>query len=283
MIAGGVVAGTRSLWRDRIGMFARAGVNVDYQRVASGTAATLGVISGTYQVAKHQYGLLINAHVRGVPLTIIASGDVQRNDRLLSGVVAGLAVAEPPTPQRESARDYRRCGPQASHSRTGSTSTAAIRRRCAQWSILRPRGTEEGRIDVAVLLQPFLSQALARGTSRIFADTYQGGRCATAVVGATPPGSMQSGSYAAVRVMRDAMIYANGHRTETAAILSKNSGADVDAILRGGRETFPRTSRARDFQPIVDLTVKYGLIPSASTQPNSSARSCGRFGDRIRG
>ena len=64
-----------------------------------------------------------------------------------------------------------------------------------------------------------------------------------------------------MRVLREAQIYCNAHRPEADAIMVQNSSADLDALLRGGHETFFEPfADPKELQPLVDAAAKYGAI-----------------------
>ena len=124
---------------------------------------------------------------------------------------------------------------------------------------------EEGRVDVGMLLQPFLAAALAKNTVRIFANAYSGiaQRLITSVwvANSTWVNANADAVRGWARAMRESQAYANEHRADTAVILAQNSGTDVDAILKGGRETFHAAfPDPRVLQPVIDVATKYGAL-----------------------
>src|SRR5258708_35883813 len=73
IVLGGVIAeDTVPLWfAMSAGLFRRAGLNIEFSKLASGSQATIGVGSGTCNIATTNPLSAIRALVRGVPLAII--------------------------------------------------------------------------------------------------------------------------------------------------------------------------------------------------------------------
>jgi NitT/TauT family transport system substrate-binding protein len=252
------------------GMFRRAGINIDFQRVASGSAATLGVIGGAYNIALTNPLSAILAHVKAVPLTILVFTGIYNGT---TEYVAALVKKDSPL---QTAADLNG----KIHGTTGVRDLSSL----ALFSWMDQHGgdskslkvvetpysvigaaLEEGRVDVGTLLQPFLASALASGRVRVFANSYQGiaPRFVHSVWVTTPAWAEANADTARrfARVMRESQTYCNAHRTETASLLAQNSGADLDAILRGGRVSFTQAfADPKDLQPLIDVAVKYGAI-----------------------
>ena len=67
---------TPLLWAKTSGMFARAGLDVDIQKFGSGSIATAAVIGGSLDAARSSLLPLISAHSRGIPVRLIAPGEL---------------------------------------------------------------------------------------------------------------------------------------------------------------------------------------------------------------
>ena len=72
ILVGGVVAeDTVPLWYAiSTGMFRAAGLDVQYQKLANGSQATIGVVNGQFNVANTNPLSAINAHARNLPIVI---------------------------------------------------------------------------------------------------------------------------------------------------------------------------------------------------------------------
>jgi ABC-type nitrate/sulfonate/bicarbonate transport system substrate-binding protein len=63
-----------------------------------------------------------------------------------------------------------------------------------------------------------------------------------------------------VRALREAVLYANAHQRDTAELLAAFTGVDAKLIARTQRMVHAEYLDARQIQPLVDASVKYGLI-----------------------
>src|SRR5579875_1677457 len=67
---------TPVLYAARTGMFRKAGFDVQLIPATSGTAVAQAVVGGSYDIGKSSLVSLMNAHLRGLPLYLIAAGGV---------------------------------------------------------------------------------------------------------------------------------------------------------------------------------------------------------------
>src|ERR1700735_3935234 len=67
---------TPALWAQQSGMFRRAGLDVDVQSAASGTAIAAGVAGGSYSIGKSSLVAIITAHAKGFPFVFVAGGSL---------------------------------------------------------------------------------------------------------------------------------------------------------------------------------------------------------------
>jgi ABC-type nitrate/sulfonate/bicarbonate transport system substrate-binding protein len=63
-------------------------------------------------------------------------------------------------------------------------------------------------------------------------------------------------------VLIKASAYANAHTAETAPILAKYTGFDPAVIARMPRSHYLATLDVQDIQPLIDASVKYGIVPA---------------------
>lgn len=272
VVAGGSLADdTVALWYAiSAGLFRRAGLNVEYQRTPTGAVATLGAIAGTFNVAVTNSLSLLQAHARGVPLEYIApSGVYNSTTEFLAAVVRKDSPLQTGRDLNGklvgtgSVRDLNAVALMSWMDQHGGDSksvrTVEIPLSATQVAL------EEGRVDVATLYQPFLASALSADKIRVFAKTYDAiaPRFVLAVWVSNP--AYTSANPTVIRrfaqVIREAEIWCNTHRTESAALVAQNTGIDVNVILKGGRDTFAATFAAPgDLQPLIDAAAKYGAI-----------------------
>jgi NitT/TauT family transport system substrate-binding protein len=251
------------------GMFRKAGLDVNFQKVSNGSASATGIATGTFNVGNTNVMAAINAHVHNVPLTIIGSSGLYIGQPHFQGVIS-LKDAPFKTAADLNGKILGTTSVKDINSMVflnwmdkngGDSKTLKVVE--VPYSAVLP-ALEQGRIDVGTILQPFMNQAVASGKARIFCDNYTSvGRCVTSSFVANVPWADANPETVRtfVRVLREAQVWANSHHDETAKIMSEQSGVDVAAITSGGREDFdPGFAEPRDFQPIVDVAVKYGAL-----------------------
>jgi NitT/TauT family transport system substrate-binding protein len=272
MIIGAVVAeDVLPVWYAQgAGLFLRAGLDVTIERVGRGATAVLGVVSGTYHVANTNLVPVITAHARGLPLTIVSSGGIYNGTTDFDG-----ALVLKDSPLRTASdlagrvfgisgvNDLFHLGMLSWMDRNGGDSRT-LKIIEVPISAIVP-ALEERRIDIGGTVQPFLSTALASGKVRYFCSTNSGIAPRFAITGWVAESKWVEANPDAVRrfarVMRDARIYCNAHRTETAEIMVKNTTAQLQTILRGGRETFSEAiADVREVQPLIDVAAKYRAV-----------------------
>jgi NitT/TauT family transport system substrate-binding protein len=252
------------------GMFARAGLDVQSMPTNSGAATAAAVVSGSYEVGKSSLLSLMNAHLRNVPLVVIAAGVVHDT----KNPFAKLVVASN-APYR-TGKDFD--GKTIAVSALNDLSTVSV----DTW--LEKNGgdvhsvhfvelpvsamltaVEEHRVDAAFMLYPPLAEAMSSGKVRAVSVPYDAiapffvlsGWFTTADYAAKHPDVVRK----FVRVMYEAATYANRHPDDTAPMMS-----DLTKVPMSIYATMPRVGAAtstnpRDWQPLIDAAAKYGVIP----------------------
>jgi NitT/TauT family transport system substrate-binding protein len=252
------------------GMFARAGLDVQSMPTNSGAATAAAVVSGSYDIGKSSLLSLMNAHLRNVPLVVIAAGVVHDT----KSPFAKLVVASN-APYR-TGKDFD--GKTIAVSALNDLSTVSV----DTW--LEKNGgdarsvhfvelpvsamlaaVEEHRVDAAFMLYPPLAEAMSSGKVRAVSVPYDAiapffvlsGWFTTADYATRHPDVIRS----FVRVMYAAATYANRHPADTAPMMS-----DLTKVPMSIYATMPRVGAAtstnpRDWQPLIDAAAKYGVIP----------------------
>src|ERR1700720_4301689 len=65
---------TPVFYAQKAGLFRKEGLDVQLVPSTSGPAMTAAVLSGTYEFGKSSLLAAVNAHLRGLPLSVIAAG-----------------------------------------------------------------------------------------------------------------------------------------------------------------------------------------------------------------
>src|ERR1700722_1345331 len=80
-------------WGLQNGMYQKAGLDIEMIAANSGTAATTAVVAGTYELGKGSVMASLVAHLRGLPIAIVANGVVW--DPKAPSTVAVVAADSP--------------------------------------------------------------------------------------------------------------------------------------------------------------------------------------------
>jgi NitT/TauT family transport system substrate-binding protein len=251
------------------GLFHRYGIEADLQRATSGAAIVAGVVGGTFQIGKASITSLCAAHVRGLPLTWISPGGETDASQQLIGLIVKAdgpiktgADLNGKTIGVSALNDYFSLAARAwTDVHGGDSSTIKL----TEIPLSQAAGAvDAGRIDAAILIQPFLQSSIAGGRVRSIGDPSSGiGSHFVQVAWFT------STDFAAknpdvieriMRAMRESSTYANGHHAETAVMLKKFM--DTDAIPFTTRIPLGIRFNPTQIQALIDLQAKYKMLPA---------------------
>lgn len=251
------------------GLFARAGIAVEIVAASSGAAVAAAVAGGAVDIGFSSLVPLVSAHARGVPFQLVAPGAVYTTDAPYSGMLvrkdSPLRTArdlDGKTVSASALRDLGAVSTLAWIDQNGGDSTTVKTVELPQSAVLA--AIDEGRIDAGSLLEPRLSAALAGGTVRLFAKTYDafGKQFPITAWFATTDYIAQNGDLVVrfARAMREANVYSNAHPAETAPLVAASSRVDLNTIEHSARVKFADVLAVGEIQSIVDLSLKYGVI-----------------------
>lgn len=262
-------AATPYLWAMESGLFRKNGLDASLERATSGAAAASAVVGGSFEVGKSSVISLLTAHSRGLPIVVIsAAGDYD------SSRPASAVVVRPDSPLRPGADLNGKIVAVSALNDSFSVSVRAwVDAKGGDSSTLKlvelpissvTAALTAGRIDAAVLIQPFLAPALAAGTIRSLGDP----------VSATGNHHTDSAWFTTIeytqknpdvvnrfmRTIREGAIYVNAHPAETAGLLTKFAmvqSSDVGKIrvLQGWK------LEPANLQPLIDAAARYKFIP----------------------
>jgi NitT/TauT family transport system substrate-binding protein len=262
---------TPVLWAEQSGLFRRDGLTVDLDPQRSGTAIAAGVAGGAYQVGKSSIIPLITAFAKGIPFVLVAPGGLYRAAK---PHIAMIVATDAPI---HTAADMN--GKTLGVSALDDLYTLGIR-----WWIDKNGGDSStlkfvelplpaitdaivtGRIDAGGSGTPALQAALDSGKVRVLAHMFD----------AIAPEFMYTGWFstksevtAQPRLMRDfsraerqAAAYVNDHPAQTVDALAKFTGIDAAVIGRMTRAQMGTTLDPKLIQPVVDVCVRYKVIPA---------------------
>ena len=261
---------TPVLYAQQAGLFTRAGLNVEITKLASGNAVAAAVAGGALEIGKSSVPAIINAHVRGIPFTMIAPVSVYRSEAPDVGL---LVVLDSPI---RTGRDLN--GKTIAGTALGdlnSVSTAAWidqnggDSKTVHFVELPPPAIagalEQGRIDAAPAAEPVLSSFLAGGKVRVAARMYDAvsHRFQTTAWFALSDW-VEKNRDAAVRfaqVVHDANVYVGAHESETIPLIAAFVGVDPATLTKIRRPARSPYLDAGEIQPVIDLLARYKTIP----------------------
>jgi NitT/TauT family transport system substrate-binding protein len=127
-----------------------------------------------------------------------------------------------------------------------------------------PAALETGRVAAALIAEPVLSTALAKG-ARVFANAYDGIAPSFMIGAWFTTGAWAKAHPDEVKRFQKAMfasaVWANAHRSESGAILSKYTKIVFEPTMK--RTTYGTKMDAALMQPLIDATAKYGSIKAS--------------------
>jgi NitT/TauT family transport system substrate-binding protein len=260
---------TNLVYAIKNGMFRRAGLDVTLVETSSGAAATTAVITGTYDIGLTSLLPILAAHVRGIPIAIVAPAVINtaRNPFAELQIAAdapyktgadlnGKTMAVP------SIGDMNTLGTKAWVDKTGG-----------DWRSLKfvevPNVAIEAaivtrRVAGGIMQSPLLDTSVAAGTTKTLAYAY----------GAIAP-VMMSVVYIARtdwaaqhaealrtynRVLNEATAYVNAHPAETAPYVAELTKIDLANTTKMHRTINGTTLDPAMFQPVIDAAAKYEQI-----------------------
>jgi NitT/TauT family transport system substrate-binding protein len=259
------------IWAMQSGLFRRNGIEADLQRATSGAASVAGIAGGTFQIAKSSVTTLTAAHARGLPLVWIAPGG--EYDNSLPAVIGLIVRADGPIKTGAdlngkvvgvtALNDFFSLAARAwTDAHGGDSSTIKLTEiPMSQTSA----AVTTGRIDAAIVVQPFFETAKADPKVRIIGDPssalglhfMQSAWFTSADFAAKNPEAIDH----FMRVMRDASVYVNTHHAETADLLAKFMKVDVEPLK--ARVPMGVRFNPPQMQSLIDAQARYKMIPAA--------------------
>ena len=256
-------------YADEQGFYKAAHLDAQIQTIANGGAIVAAVTSGAVEIGFTNMVSAATAYKKGVPITIVAPGSLDLEEAPTSALVV------PQSSAIQSARDF-----------DGKTIAVNGIRNITQIAAMQwvdknggdsskvkfvempfPPMIEAlaaGRIDGAVVVEPFVAEAKRSG--RVLGDAFAaiGPRLMIGCWIAST--SWAKANPATVKAYASAMAraadWANANRPASGAILQRVGKLTPQTTASMGRVRYPTASRVAEMQPIIDATAKYGVIPA---------------------
>jgi NitT/TauT family transport system substrate-binding protein len=254
----------------RNGIFARNGLDVQLMPATSGAAVTAAVLSGSYEFGKSSLVALLAAHLRGLPVTIIAADAVNDPRSPYGGLCvavdspiqsgkdfAGKTLAVP------SLNDLNQIAISSWIDKHGGDSSTVkfveVPNSAAAVAVA------EHRIDGAGIQQPALADAVATGKVKVLGNDYDAISndfyitvfFTTTDFAAKHPEAVRSFA----RSISEAAAYQNSHHGETAPLAAELTKIPLPIVEKMTRVVIGTQLKASEIQPMIDAAVKYKMIP----------------------
>jgi NitT/TauT family transport system substrate-binding protein len=256
----------------RTGAYARAGLEVEVASAGGGTASTEAVLAGAYELGKGSPTASILAHLRGLPLKIVANGALWLARSPFSLI---LTAADSPI------RTATDC-----NGKTGSASGLADIAQLAmmQWvdrnggdsktmkwielpNSARGAAVAEHRIDITTINEPQLTAAMEGGKVRVLGDAFSAiaERWAAVVYFAQPEWATKHADALRrwIRVTYESAGYTNAHKNETAPLMAEVTKIPLPFFAKMTRTEGATATEPALMQPVIDIALRYKVIPRA--------------------
>jgi NitT/TauT family transport system substrate-binding protein len=254
------------------GVFHRYGIEADLQRATSGSAVAAGVVGGAFELGKSSITSLCAAHARGVPLVAIAPGgeyDVNLPPQIglivrADGPLKTGADLNGKTMGVSALNDFFSLASRAwTDAHGGDSNTIKLTEIPMSQA---GAAVITGRIDAAIVVQPYYQVAFADPKIRVIGDPssslgthfMQSTWFTSTDFAAKHPDTVEH----FMRAMREASAYVNGHHAETADLVAKFMKLDAVPAMTTRIPQGVRFNVAQ-MQSLIDIQARYKMIPTA--------------------
>jgi NitT/TauT family transport system substrate-binding protein len=255
-----------------LGMFKRAGLDVDITTFPSGGAAASALVGGAVDISISDTLTMVEAHSRNVPLTYLAPATVYTKAlpayALLVGADSPIRVARDfngKTVATNALKNILQVPTEAWIDNNGGDSKTVK-------FIEVPFPTMgaailDGRIDAASISEPFITNALDSGKFRMISVSERNvapefmfsGWTTTTDYAAAHPDTIKK----FVAVMLESARWGNANRPQSAQILVGVNKMSPEVAAKMMRSYYGEKLSGALLQPVIDAAVKYGAIASS--------------------
>lgn len=253
----------------RNGLYQRAGIELEIVTASSGAAATAAVVGGAYELGKASPTQSVIAHLRGIPITIVANGAIWLTRTPWNGI---LVAADSPI---KTGADCN--GKTAASANLNDVNQFATLNwieknggdaKSVKWIEIPGSATAaalvDHRVDIAVLNEPLLSAALEGGKIRILGDGFGtvANRFLASAYLAQPewPAKHPEAARRFARATYEAAAYTNTHKPETIAMMSEVTKIPAEVFTKMTRIEGSTAGDQSLLQPVIELALRYKVI-----------------------
>jgi NitT/TauT family transport system substrate-binding protein len=254
-----------------LGLFKSAGFDVQISLMRNTGALVAGLAGGSLDVIGGSIVPIAAAHKSGIEILTIAPGNIYAGAPTPAVIVTGMkstiksgADLNGKTCAVNGIKDLSQVALQAWADSTGGDSKSIKIIEVAFPEI--PAALAAGRVEAGMLVEPFASSALNSGQVRVLGDAMSAIGKRFMLTGWFAKASWladnRDSGHRFTNVMLQTAKWANGHRTESGAILSKYASLPLDAVRGMVRAYYGETPlTAEQAQPVLDAASKYVDLP----------------------
>jgi NitT/TauT family transport system substrate-binding protein len=252
------------------GIFAKHGIDAQINGMASGPAIASAVLAGALDIGFSNMFSLEAAYDKGLPFTLISAASVYDDAAPTSLLIVAkdspIRTAhdlDGKTVSTNGLRNIGEYGPSIWIDKNGGDSSTMKFTEMPFPEM--PVALASGRVDSAFPAEPFIT--IAKDSARVLADAFASvaprfnlGIWVTSRQWADAHKDLVS-EFAGV--MSKTAAWSNNNHAQSAAILAKY--AKLDPSIASSMARVPNATRlqAADMQPVLDLALKYGTLPTA--------------------
>lgn len=257
-------------YAEAIGLFKRAGLNVQVQSFSNGAAIAAGVAAGAIDIGISNAIPLALAHERGVPFVILFPGAVydpaEPTTQLMVAKNSAINAAKDLDGKiiaTQGLKSLAQLTPEAWIDANGGASKTVRFVEIAASTL--PNALEQGRVDAIVASEPAVAAAKPYG--RILVDPFSSLPKGFAInVWFTSRQWTDTHAELIPRlrtVIRETAQWANTHQSQSGTILEKYAKVSADTIRQMVRSHYGDHVDPTLIQPNIDIAARYGLLERA--------------------
>jgi NitT/TauT family transport system substrate-binding protein len=264
------------IYADKSGLFKKAGLNVEVQKLAGAAVVSAALAGGSLDIGKGSALSVVSAFGRGLPFTIIGAIAAYNGDRPDLALVV-LANSEIKTAKDlegkvladVSLQDMNTVATLAWLDQHGVDSAALKYVEIPANASLA--AMESGRVVASTVYEPIYTAYMATGKVRVLGYPFDAisKHFADSVLFANVNWVNAHRDIVArfLQVMKQATAYVGSHEEELVPMLAEYSGVDPASIAKVHRPERRVTIGVNDIQPVIDTAAKYKTI----TKPFNAA------------
>lgn len=254
-------------YAQEMGFFAKAGLNVTIQQISNGAAITAGVVSGSFDVGGSNVGSLIIAASKKLPIALVSpAGEYNGKEPVLCVLTlksSPIKTAKDLEGKIVGTSPLGSIGQYVTNLWMDKNGGDSAKLKWIELAFSQAQAAlVEGRIDAAVVSEPFVTQNL--GIARILAAPYAavGPRVQTTAYFSTTSWAQANPQLVSrfVAVMRDTAAWANENPGKSGEILAHYSKIGRNLIATMSRVHYSEKLLPALIQPTIDMMAKYKVI-----------------------